>query len=594
MLPKWKAAEGGGGGCAAGGGGGDQRRRCVAASLSMLIAATLAFLAYVAFFPDDGAGGLYRLWRCQDCAGDLLGEFPGDAAAADGPTPAGGRRRPPTTLSHVVFGIGASARTWDQRRGYAELWWRPGQMRGHVWLDEEPVGPAPWPAATCPPYRVSANASRFGDRASASRMARIVADSFLAVTAELRNNYTAAAREDEVRWFVMGDDDTVFFPDNLVSVLNKYDHEELYYVGAPSESVEQDVMHSYGMAFGGGGFAVSYPAAAALAKAIDGCLERYRWFYGSDQRVQACLSELGVPLTREPGFHQVNSAPFPSFFVLSKPRREEGGLNIDVAVSSVPATAQRLVGATHHLAAQVSGRLFPVTKFPRVDNVVLVQVDVRGDAYGMLAAHPVAPLVSLHHLDHIQPISPRGKTALDAVRPLVDASRYDPARALQQSFCYQHGPGGYTWSVSVAWGYTVQVYPWAVAPHELEVPLQTFRTWRSWADGPFVFNTRKLSPDDACARPAMFFLSRVRNETARSTVTEYARHDATPAGKVCDKASFRAASMVHTVKVFAPNMSESDWVRAPRRQCCKTRRTRWGSVLEVRIRRCGRGELTTP
>jgi hypothetical protein len=169
----------------------------------------------------------------------------------------------------------------------------------------------PWPAATCPPYRVSADASRFGDRASASRMARIVADSFLAVTAEMANGTTDSP---EARWFVMGDDDTVFFPDNLVAVLNKYDHEEMYYVGAPSESVEQDVMHSYGMAFGGGGFAVSYPAAAELAKAIDGCLERYRLFYGSDQRVQACLSELGVPLTREPGFHQVNIHPHSNYF----------------------------------------------------------------------------------------------------------------------------------------------------------------------------------------------------------------------------------------------------------------------------------------
>ena len=52
--PKWKTVEG------TGIGGGDLRRRCVAASLSMLIAATLAFLAYVAFFPDDGAGGVYR------------------------------------------------------------------------------------------------------------------------------------------------------------------------------------------------------------------------------------------------------------------------------------------------------------------------------------------------------------------------------------------------------------------------------------------------------------------------------------------------------------------------------------------------------
>jgi len=211
----------------------------------------------------------------------------------------------------------------------------------------------------------------------------------------------------------------------------------------------------------------------------------------------------------------------------------------------------------------------------------------------MLAAHPVAPLVSLHHLDHIEPISPRGKTALEAVRPLVAASRMDPARALQQSICYQRGPG-YVWSVSVAWGYTAQLYPWAVAPHDLEVPLRTFRTWRSWADGPFVFNTRPLSPRDACARPAIFFLSAARNGTA-STVTEYARHDAAPPSeKECDRASFRAASTVRTVRVIAPRMSESDWRRAPRRQCCRTRRTRWGSVLEVRIRRCGRGELTSP
>ena len=158
MLHKWKVAEGGG--CAGGiAGGGDQRRRCVAASLSTLITATLAFLAYVAFFPDDGAHGLYQLWRCQDCAAGDLGEFPGDdaAAAADGPS-AARVARSPTTLSHVVFGIGASARTWDQRRGYAELWWRPDQMRGHVWLEEQPV--SLWPAATCPPYRVSADASQ--------------------------------------------------------------------------------------------------------------------------------------------------------------------------------------------------------------------------------------------------------------------------------------------------------------------------------------------------------------------------------------------------------------------------------------------------
>uniref|UniRef100_A0A0E0NFH1 Uncharacterized protein n=1 Tax=Oryza rufipogon TaxID=4529 RepID=A0A0E0NFH1_ORYRU len=47
----------------------------------------------------------------------------------------------------------------------------------------------------------------------------------------------------------------------VVVVLVEFDHAKTYYIGAPSESVEQDVMHSYSMAFGGGGFAISYPAA---------------------------------------------------------------------------------------------------------------------------------------------------------------------------------------------------------------------------------------------------------------------------------------------------------------------------------------------
>ncbi|CAM0878577.1 unnamed protein product [Alopecurus aequalis] len=485
MQPKkWNAMEVG---CCV-----EQRPRCVAASLSMLIVATLLFLA---FFP--GGGGVYRWWSCQDgraAQGEFLAH---DAAHA------------PTTLSHIMFGIGASTLTWEQRRGYAELWWRPDAMRGHVWLDEQPLGP--WPAATCPPYRVSADASRFGNFTSASRMARIVVESFLAVSSD-----TGAGGE--VRWFVMGDDDTVFFPDNLVAVLRKYDHEEMYYVGAPSESVEQNVRHSYGMAFGGGGFAVSYPAAAELAKAMDGCLERYSNFYGSDERVKACLSELGIPLTREPGFHQV---------------------------------------------------------------------DIHGDAYGMLAAHPVAPLVSLHHLDQIEPIGPEGHTRLDAIQPLLSASRFDSARLLQQAFCYQHGPG-YTWSVLIAWGYTVQLYSWAVAPCELEVPLLTFKTSRTWSDGPFVFNTRPSSMGP-CSWPARFFLSRVQNGTGGGgTVTEYS----VKMEKECDQGN--TASTVHTVKVFAPKMAQDEWKRAPRRHCCKTITTSLDTVLEVQIRHCSRGEIATP
>jgi len=46
-----------------------------------------------------------------------------------------------------------------------------------------------------------------------------------------------------------------------------------------------------------------------------------------------------------------------------------------------------------------------------------MQVDIRGDAYGMLAAHPVAPLVSLHHLDHIQTESAISVCEINAKSP---------------------------------------------------------------------------------------------------------------------------------------------------------------------------------
>jgi hypothetical protein len=79
----------------------------------------------------------------------------------------------------------------------------------------------------------------------------------------------------------------------------------MYYIGGNSESVEQDVIHFYTMAYGGGGFAISYPLAAELVKILDGCIDRYSEYYGSDQKVQSCISEIGVQITKEPGFHQV-------------------------------------------------------------------------------------------------------------------------------------------------------------------------------------------------------------------------------------------------------------------------------------------------
>lgn len=114
----------------------------------------------------------------------------------------------------------------------------------------------------------------------------------------------------------MGDDDTVFFVENLVTVLGKYDHNEMHYIGGNSESVEQDVIHSYTMAYGGGGFAISYPLAAELVRVLDGCIDRYASFYGSDQKIGGCMSEIGVPVTKELGFHQVHFLSFLPLYML--------------------------------------------------------------------------------------------------------------------------------------------------------------------------------------------------------------------------------------------------------------------------------------
>nr|GEX05336.1 uncharacterized protein [Tanacetum cinerariifolium] len=408
---------------------------------------------------------------------------------------------PPTDICHVLFGIGGSVHTWEERRRYSELWWQPGRTRGFVWLDENPDMEV-FSDPNSPPVKVSEplTPENVGS-GPAVRIARIVLESF-------------RLRLPDVRWFVMGDDDTVFFPENLISVLSKYDHRKMYYVGGSSESVEQDVLHSYDMAFGGGGFAISYPLAVELARIFDGCLDRYRYFYGSDQRVWACVSELGVSLTKERGFHQM---------------------------------------------------------------------DVRGDAYGLLAAHPMTPLVSLHHLDYIKPLLPK-RTKYESLNTLIKTYRLDPPRTMQQSFCF-YNRWWHQWSMSVSWGYTVQIYPSLLTANELEMPLQTFLTWRSFTDGPFTFNTRPLS-SNPCEDPAIFYISQVR-DAGNETVTTYKRDEST---KKCKKGDYPHS--IESVVVFALKMDPNYWNEGPRRQCCEIHGWKYNS-MEVRVRSCKNKETIT-
>lgn len=411
------------------------------------------------------------------------------STSANATKPAAVRAAAATGLQHIVFGIAASSSLWDQRKDYIKLWWRPRQMRGFVWLDK-PVKEfnSSTAASGLPVLKISGDTDGFpythrqGSR-SAIRISRIVSETY-------------RLGLDNVRWFVMGDDDTVFVADNLVRVLSQFDYRQPYYIGSVSESHLQNIYFSYAMAYGGGGFAISRPLAAALARMQDRCLHRYPALYGSDDRIQACMAEMGVPLTRHPGFHQY---------------------------------------------------------------------DVYGDLLGLLAAHPVAPLVSLHHLDVVQPVFPNAPSRAAALRRLFDGPiRLDSAAIVQQSICYD---AEHLWTVSVSWGFVVQLLRGVMSPREMEMPTRTFLNWYRRADyKAYAFNTRPVARNP-CQRPFVYYLSYARYDATRgTTVTVYERHrEVHPAcrWKMDDPSAF-----VDRIVVYKkPNRAL--WDRAPRRNCCR-------------------------
>ncbi|KAG4206631.1 hypothetical protein ERO13_A03G020300v2 [Gossypium hirsutum] len=405
------------------------------------------------------------------------------------------------------FGIAASSKLWQKRKEYIKIWYKPDRMRGVVWLDNR-VKYSAEDNRTLPPVRFSSDTSKFhytnsqGHR-SAIRISRIVTE-------------TLSMNMDNVRWFVMGDDDTVFITENLIRVLRKYDHTQYYYIGSLSESHIQNIFFSYSMAYGGGGFAISYPLAKALSKMQDRCIQRYPGLYGSDDRMQACMAELGVPLTKELGFHQY---------------------------------------------------------------------DVYGNLFGLLAAHPVTPLVSLHHLDVVEPIYPN-VTRVQALNHLMLPAKLDSAGIMQQSICYDKTR---SWTISVSWGFAIQVFRGIFSPREIEMPSRTFLNWYKRADyTAYSFNTRPVSRNP-CQKPFVFYMSSVgMHSKLNTTVSKYDRHRVPHPPCRWKMADPNNLQMVIVYKKPDPNL----WNRSPRRNCCRVMKTKEPRTMEVDVGVCKEGEFS--
>ncbi|KAL5573258.1 hypothetical protein UlMin_022855 [Ulmus minor] len=411
----------------------------------------------------------------------------------------------PTKRRHLLFSIASSSRSWSRRKPYVRLWYSPKSTRAFVYLDRAVPDSSPSGEDSVPPVIVSEDTSRFpytfrGGLRSAIRVARVVKE-------------IVDRGEPEVRWFVFGDDDTIFFVDNLAKTLAKYDHDRWFYLGSNSESYEQNVKYSFDMAFGGGGFAISHSLAKALANVFDSCLMRYAHLYGSDARIFSCVAELGVGLTHEPGFHQV---------------------------------------------------------------------DMRGNLFGVLSAHPLSPLVSLHHIDTVDPIFPN-MSRTEALEHLFKAVNVDPIGILQQTVCYD---SSHSLTISIAWGYAIQVIEGNELLPDLLSNRKTFMPWRrgiSAGASHYMFNTRDY-PKDTCKRPAVFYMENVKSDS-NGVESSYARYNTGNCPKV------NATRNLEKIKVVSMKLElDVEQMKAMRRQCCDIL-SPFNETMVVNIRQCRVDEL---
>ncbi|KAL3529921.1 hypothetical protein ACH5RR_009243 [Cinchona calisaya] len=194
-----------------------------------------------------------------------------------------------------------------------ESWWRPNQMRGYLNLDKAPTEDLlPWSSAS-PPYRVSDDLTEF------LRETNIAAP----IMIRMARGIMETVRENRVgffRWLVMGKDDTIFFVDNIIDILAKYDHTKYYYFGGQAEFVLSNYRYSFNMGFGGAGYIFSYPLAKALADDMESCLRRYAHLNGTDLIIMSCIADFGVDLSPEKGMHQIDLRDNIAGFLSSHPK----------------------------------------------------------------------------------------------------------------------------------------------------------------------------------------------------------------------------------------------------------------------------------
>ncbi|PHT34664.1 hypothetical protein CQW23_26464 [Capsicum baccatum] len=217
-----------------------------------------------------------------------------------------------TNISHLLFGLLGSEKAWHHRKAYIESWWRPNVTKGYLLLDVPPKGDLlPW-SSNSPPYKLSDDVPKLVNEtkhvdATVLRLVHGIMEVF-------------REKHEGVRWLVMGDDDSIFFLDNMVEILAQYDHTKYYYFGGHSEFILSNYWYSFNQGFGGAGFILSYPLAKALARDMMSCLKRYAHLNAADRTTMTSIADIGVNLSPLLGVHQIDLRGDLSGFLSSHPK----------------------------------------------------------------------------------------------------------------------------------------------------------------------------------------------------------------------------------------------------------------------------------
>ncbi|KAJ1555106.1 hypothetical protein HK405_003222 [Cladochytrium tenue] len=111
----------------------------------------------------------------------------------------------------------------------------------------------------------------------------------------------------EADWYLMIDDDSYVFLDNLLGYLDTQDPAVPLYMGSPNYFVGCDGVRNFadgpGFAHGGSGILMSRGAVDKLMPILDECIIKYYTCWGGDIRIALCMRDAGIKLEGGIGFY---------------------------------------------------------------------------------------------------------------------------------------------------------------------------------------------------------------------------------------------------------------------------------------------------